>query len=111
MTLTPQTACVKAPHLTACRLQVVEKLGSEAIAYVLIAQACFRHHLWSSLLSLASTWSGAREAPVAAAASTLYVALFVVFDSSLERQQVLHALHGHLGSGVSGKQDVALKVR
>jgi hypothetical protein len=40
----------------------------------------------------------------------LYVSLFVVFDASLERQQVLHALHGHLGSGVSGQQDVALKV-
>jgi hypothetical protein len=74
-------------------------------------QACFRHHLWSSLLSLASAWCGAHEGAVTAAAAALYVSLFVVFESSLERQQVLHALHGHLGSGVSGQQDVALKVR
>lgn len=47
---------------------------------------------------------------MSAAASGLYVALFVAFEGPLERQQVLHALHGHLGSGVSAQQDVALKV-
>lgn len=73
-------------------------------------QACYRDQLWSSLLSLASTWCAAREAKVAAAASALYVQLFVVFEAALERQQVLHALHEHLGSGVSGQQDVALQV-
>jgi hypothetical protein len=73
-------------------------------------QACYRDQLWNSLLSLASTWCGARDAPVSAAAAALYVSLFVVFEASLERQQVLHALHGHLGSGVAGQQDVALQV-
>lgn len=77
---------------------------------VVVPQACYRDQLWSSLLSLASTWCGAREAPVSAAAAALYVSLFVVFEASLERQQVLHALHGHLGSGVAGQQDVALQV-
>jgi hypothetical protein len=74
-------------------------------------QACYRDQLWGSLLSLASTWCGAREAAVTAAAAGLYVSLFVVFEAPLERQQVLHALHGHLGSGVAGQQDVALQVR
>ena len=73
-------------------------------------QACFRDQLWSSLLALASTWCGSRESPLTAAASALYVALFVMFEVSLERQQVLHALHEHLGSGAAGQQDVALQV-
>lgn len=77
----------------------------------LYVQACYRDQLWNSLLSLASSWCSVREAPVTAAASALYVTLFVVFDAALERQQVLHALHGHLGSGVSGQQNAALQVR
>lgn len=40
----------------------------------------------------------------------LYVDLFVGVDATLERQQVLQALHGHLGSGMAGEQDVALQV-
>ncbi len=72
-------------------------------------QASFRE-LWAPLLSLAELWSRAREAPLSAAAAQLYCDLFVVFESSLERQQVLQALHSHLGSGVAAEQDVALQV-
>jgi len=57
------------------------------------------------------SWCSAREAPVAAVSAALYVQLFVVFDTALERQQVLHALHGHLGCGMHAQQDVALQVR
>eukprot|EP00775_Hariotina_reticulata_P013726 gene13726-13848_t len=71
-------------------------------------QASFRE-LWRPLLSLAEGWSRSRDAPLATAAAQLYVDLFVVFESSLEHQQVLQALHGHLGSGVMGEQDAALQ--
>lgn len=72
-------------------------------------QAVFRE-VWPSLLALAEGWSRAREPPLAAAAWQLYADLFVVFESNLERQQVLQALHGHLGSGMGGEQDAALQV-
>lgn len=73
-------------------------------------QACYRDQLWPSLLALAEAWSAAREGAVAAAAEALYEQLFVAFDAAWERQQVLHALHGHLGSGQPCQQDVALQV-
>jgi hypothetical protein len=41
----------------------------------------------------------------------LYVLLFVEFDGSGMRQQLLQELHGHLGSGLTAKEDVALQVR
>eukprot|EP00878_Enallax_costatus_P024090 GHUV01025681.1.p1 GENE.GHUV01025681.1~~GHUV01025681.1.p1 ORF type:complete len:600 (+),score=218.23 GHUV01025681.1:550-2349(+) len=71
-------------------------------------QASYRD-LWPSLLSLAEFWSRARETPLTTASVHLYVDLFVGVDSSQERQQVLQTLHGHLGSGVAGEQDVALQ--
>jgi hypothetical protein len=72
-------------------------------------QASF-HELVPSLLALAESWARAREATLTGAAAQLYVDLFVGSGGSLERQQVLQALHGHLGSGVAGEQDAALQV-
>ncbi|KAF6266710.1 Fanconi anaemia protein FancD2 nuclease-domain-containing protein [Scenedesmus sp. NREL 46B-D3] len=57
----------------------------------------------------ASWISRAREATLTAAAAQLYLDLFVGSAGTLERQQVLQALHGHLGSGVAGEQDAALQ--
>ncbi|WIA09029.1 hypothetical protein OEZ85_008443 [Tetradesmus obliquus] len=71
-------------------------------------QAAF-HELVPSLLALAESWARAREPTLTAAAAHLYVHLFVGSGGSLERQQVLQALHGHLGSGVAGEQDAALQ--
>jgi hypothetical protein len=72
-------------------------------------QASFQE-LVPSLLALAESWARAREATLTAAAAQLYVDLFVGSAGTLERQQVLQALHGHLGSGVAGEQDAALQV-
>jgi hypothetical protein len=72
-------------------------------------QASFQE-LVPSLLALAESWARAREATLTAAAAQLYVDLFVGAAGTLERQQVLQALHGHLGSGVAGEQDAALQV-
>jgi len=77
---------------------------------VILWQASFRE-LWRPLLALAEGWSRSKEAPLSNAAARLYVDLFVVFESALEHQQVLQALHSHLGSGVMTEQDVALQVR
>lgn len=98
-------------RLAQVKLAHVRNTSHLPIGVCHVLQACFREQLWGSLLSLAGSFSSAREAPVAGASSALYVALFAGFDAPLERQQVLHALHGHLGSGVSGQQDVALQVR
>lgn len=76
---------------------------------MLCMQAAF-HELVPSLLALAESWARAREPTLTAAAAHLYVHLFVGSGGSLERQQVLQALHGHLGSGVAGEQDAALQV-
>jgi DNA-binding transcriptional regulator YbjK len=66
---------------------------------------------WRALLSLAEQWACAKQKQLTDAAAHLYVLLFVEFDSSVSRQEVLQALHGHLGSGVKGEEDVALQVR
>ena len=78
-------------------------------AAICVRQPSLRE-LWPSLLALAESWSRAREPPLVAAASCLYVEMFVGGDGALERQQVLQALHGHLGSCMAGEQDAALQV-
>jgi len=67
--------------------------------------------LWQPLTALAALWSRAKEPPIRAAAALLYRCLFVGVDSTPHRQEVLQALHGHLGSGQAQEEDVALEVR
>jgi hypothetical protein len=87
-----------------------ETASTLSSSYVLrCVQASFQE-LVPSLLALAESWARAREATLTAAAAQLYVDLFVGSAGTLERQQVLQALHGHLGSGVAGEQDAALQV-
>ncbi|GBF89136.1 hypothetical protein Rsub_01853 [Raphidocelis subcapitata] len=65
--------------------------------------------LWQPLSALAALWARAREAPLRAAAAQLYRCLFACVDSTPHRQEVLQALHGHLGSGQPAEEDVALE--
>lgn len=67
-------------------------------------------HLWGPLMALTERLTRAKEAQLGMIAGQLYVLLFVLFDSSLHRQQVLQALQGHLGSGQKAEEDVALQV-
>ena len=64
--------------------------------------------LWQPLCGLAAAWARAKEAPARAAAARLYRALFVGAGGGAQRQEVLQALHGHLGSGQAREEDCAL---
>lgn len=66
---------------------------------------------WPTLLSIAASWAASKHPALAAAAVHLCVLLFVEFEGSGLRQQLLQELHGHLGSGLTAKEDVALQVR
>ncbi|KIZ01502.1 hypothetical protein MNEG_6459 [Monoraphidium neglectum] len=65
--------------------------------------------LWQPFLGLAAAWSRAKEPQLRVAAGQLYRCLFVRVDSTPHRQEVLQALHGHLGSGQQQEEDVALE--
>lgn len=69
---------------------------------------------WQTLLVVAERLARHKEPAVTSVAAGLYVALFVTFDeggSNAKRQEILQALHGHLGSGQKEEVTTALRVR
>lgn len=74
--------------------------------------------LWQTLLNVAERLARFKEAPLTSAAAGLYVLLFVAFGGGsvnvggggCRRQEVLQALHTHLGSGQKEEVAAALKV-
>lgn len=65
--------------------------------------------VWQQLLALAgSLAAGGANERLAAASSHLYARLFATFEGPLQRQELLAALHVHMGSGVEREVSIAL---
>ncbi len=71
---------------------------------LLLVQGALRQ-VWTPLKALTERLARSKEEALWGAAAQLYSLLFVCFDENVQRQEVLHALHGHLGSG--SRQEVA----
>ncbi|KAI8476445.1 MAG: Fanconi anaemia protein FancD2 nuclease-domain-containing protein [Monoraphidium minutum] len=92
------------------RRKVLEgQAGARWLEGAVMGHQAVAQDLWQPLAALAAAWSRAREAPLRGSAGQLYRCLFVGVDSTPHRQEVLQALHGHLGSGQQLEEDVALE--
>ncbi|GIM07084.1 hypothetical protein Vretimale_11313, partial [Volvox reticuliferus] len=83
------------------------------LSSVLLRHAAALREMWSPAMSLAATLAASKPSggPLAAAAARLYAVMFAAMggqEDSLQRIEVLHALHSHLGSGVAEEVDTAL---
>ncbi|KXZ53599.1 hypothetical protein GPECTOR_6g516 [Gonium pectorale] len=96
------------------RAKILDGTASPAwLADALLGHPAALREAWGPLAALAAGLAGSRPAggPLAAAAARLYAVMFAAMgaaEDSLQRIEVLHCLHTHLGSGVAEEVDTAL---
>ncbi|GIL52988.1 hypothetical protein Vafri_8562, partial [Volvox africanus] len=83
------------------------------LSSVLLRHSAALREMWSAAMSLSATLASSKPSggPLATASARLYSVMFTAMsgqEESLQRIEVLHALHSHLGSGVPEEVDTAL---
>ncbi|GLI59881.1 hypothetical protein VaNZ11_001796, partial [Volvox africanus] len=83
------------------------------LSSVLLRHSAALREMWSAAMSLSATLASSNPSggPLATASARLYAVMFTAMsgqEDSLQRIEVLHALHSHLGSGVREEVDTAL---